>query len=402
MDKVRNIVFVIIAAVVFFAVLGYKGLDMLEVVEAPDNSTLEGRAYASVPALTAGTVAGGEFQNDAEAYLADHVPSRDSFMLANATWQRGVIKAANVPFGWPCYPTYFESGRIYIPECDAVSYVPTEWKKSKRKGLKKFAAALGTYADKHPETRFVLYLVPAYEAPAVNPAYDLVTDPMTAKKALAAMRDGLGAGARVKLLSDEFDDVESFYKHYFRTDHHWNIYGAVRAYNAIADSLGMGPFDVGDVDVLEGESYTGATSRWGLDVIKEPVFDSAHHFDSVTHVSDDGALSSADDHDAYWNLPKERRANEFYDQYYGNLEGGYLKGPGTGRCLLVCNSFGDAVQRIFAEQYSATRVERTLHPSHENEQIDLTVNDAIANHVVFVGSVNDYASFMKRNPHFFD
>ena len=57
---------------------------------------------------------------------------------------------------------------------------------------------------------------------------------------------------------------EIYYSEHFRTDHHWNSSGALRAFNEIADTVGIQkPNNLKQID-FEGEAFVGALARWGL------------------------------------------------------------------------------------------------------------------------------------------
>ena len=409
MAKMRNAVVLGGAAIVSCAALVTQLL-VAAGVEFPASTGigqswryLEGRASVEMPTLSLDAFASGELQDGIEGYAADALPFHDQAMLLNVGLQQtGIAQAASL-FGFDAFPTYYGSTRLYLPEQDAVTYQPfvhTEYHDQK---LAEYAAGIAGAAARHPEKRFVVYMVQGYQEPSVNPAYSSVSGAFLPAQAVEEVRELLADCPNVSVLTDSYDSLNDYYQEFFRSDHHWNIKGALRAYNTIAAELGLEVVDVGSLslhEVKDGYEFTGATSRWGRHMVSDEALDVDLDYACVTYEKD-GETHDGNDHSSFYDYAPEGIAYSFYDAYYNSIPDGVISGPGEGKALLISNSYGGAIQRQLATQFSQLERASALWPSYEGQNFEGLLRDYDADTVIFVANPTDYMTAAATLPDFF-
>lgn len=331
----------------------------------------------------------GELQHAVEAEVGNHIPAKAIALEQNAALQRAAIRASNLLRAWPCYPTYYGSTRIRLAG-DMLSYLPERKSDEVETRWVEFAEGLARVAASYPEKRFVVYVVGAYGEPAYDPAYVLVHDALQPDDCLRCLQSGIGGGSsNLTILTKSYEDAESYYDDFFRTDHHWNIVGALVAYGQIVDELDLPKVDAGQMVPIPNYRYTGATARWGLDLLSESVFDCENRFSNLTFIQSDGSRVSGDDHSAFWDAEPLRKPYAFYDAYYDSFgaESTIIGGVGDRRALLVSNSYRGALQRPLASSYAQLTVNSQLAGSMpETDTLRAQIERSQADDIIIVGN----------------
>ncbi len=303
-------------------------------------------------------------QEAVDTEIGNYIPGKAAAIITNAGMQRRAIACSNSLWQWSCYPTYFGSARLFIPGEDAVTYLPQRSNVGAEAAWRSFAEGVAQVAERHPDKRFVLYVAGGYQEPSVNPAYDLVTDPLVPSYCVDALRAVAGDVPNVSVLSYSYSSSEEYYRDFFRTDHHWNAFGAFRAYESIAEELGLSVVEPGGKREIPDYWFTGATARWGVDLLRERVSDCGNTFADLVAERPDGTKISGDDHSSFWDAPALGKRYQFYDTYYDNLGDCTITGGfGDRNALLVSNSYRGALQRPLASSYRSLSVNSQLHPA---------------------------------------
>lgn len=407
--RIRNIVFACVFALFLLGpginVAAGLVVDMPDWLTGKDSTQLSRSPNAGVKAyFSVDGAASGELQKAIDYKIGENAPLRTTALLSNAALQRSAVECSNVLFGWDVYPTHFQSRRLVVASSGAVTYVPEELEEEWLDSLESFADDLSALAGRFPDKRIVVYLVQGYETPAVNPAYDMVSSPKTGEAAAAMLAEGF-RGSDVVFCTNSYDSLESYYSEYFKTDHHWNHVGIERAYNTIANELGLPQFaDVGE-HAIEGYEYTGATARFGLDFVTESVSDTNHDFSHLVVTLASGATSPYN-HDAFYGRDDAGKKFSYYNSYYDFLpDTAMLSCSGkTGRALLFTDSYGAGILPYIAEQYGETQKLNQLRPSttftEDDRFADLLAADG-CDDVYLIASPNDIVAFMEICPDYF-
>lgn len=409
--KARNIILICLAALVVCSAIVTRllvavGVSFPEVTGIGQSwRALEGREAAAAPELSLDAFASGDFQSATDSYASDSLPFHDQAMLLNAQLQEVGISQAAALFGYDVYPTYFGSNRLYVASQDAVTYLPFTHTEYHDQKLAEYAQGIAKQAKAHPEKRFVVYVVQGFSEPAQDPAYDLVSNPFLPREGVEALRSALADCPNVSVLTDTYDSLDSYYEEFFRSDHHWNIKGALRAYNTIADALGLQTQDTSSLtlrQVCEGYTFIGATSRWGRHVVRDEAFDADIDYSGVTYTGEDGQTHDGNDHATFTGLDESEKAYSFYDEYYDNIPDGTLvHGTGTGSALLISNSYGGALTRQLATQFETLYKSVAVRAGHDETFSDL-LEWSDADTVIFVANPTDFMTAAAELPNFFN
>ncbi|MBR2834104.1 MAG: hypothetical protein IKE43_00105 [Coriobacteriales bacterium] len=389
-------------------------------------SYLDGGFKHGFPQVSAQTITSGEFQDNLELFLADHVPLRDNAVLAKSMTEHAIIGSMAFASSYDWYPTYFGSDTFYSDQYDALAPLPADFDPQINAGLSAFAENLTAYAQAHQDVNFYIYMVDQFAYSEANPLRDLEDDLPSTREFITLLQDGTAGLTNVHVTGIAYTDVGEYLQNYWRSDHHWNNKGALAAYNALA-LLASKPL-IEDVEFtnLEGIIFNGSTARYGRYPVDEIPFDST--FD-VSNLEMDiygelppseqamAAEKSPDEEKSTITTPQEIREaylnsdhdrfDAFYENYYGDVIDTLItnKAAGTeqGEALLVGDSYASAIQYYIAGQYETTYVtyelywESTDTPGEEPHTLDLHN----ARDVYFVANPADYASLLDRFPELF-
>lgn len=237
--------FNIFLTLLFCAFIGGMGVISL-LLPDKDFSELENRKLQKPPKLSLETLSSGEFMEDAEDYVADHILGRDFWVAAKAWSERLSGKKENEGVYFGAKDTLIN--RVNTPEQSKLD-----------KDMGYLDALVGNVS------------VPVY--------FGLIPS------AAEIWRDRLPKGAPTadeKAIIDQLyfstgastiDLYEALNAHrdediYYRTDHHWTSLGAFYGANALLEALGLEPLRLEDyqkttvTDQFYGTSFSTSGVRW--------------------------------------------------------------------------------------------------------------------------------------------
>ena len=395
-STIRNILFSMLFFVLVSSVIGVNVLDKFGLYSMPDRSYLEGRAYSPVPTVSAKSVLTGEFQDETEAYMSDHVVLRDSIMLTNAALQRNIIIAANTSFSYKAFPTHFNSDYVVLPEEGIICGGPKKVKTSTDAEMKHAAESWNTLFSSFPNIHWVFYMADRAETATVLSSHDYSSQ----VKDYDYLNNSLIGHliSEVDVIDGRCKNVEDYKKHYYKTDHHWQIDGAINAYNSIIPVLGFSPASFSDPIEVDTDSFYGASVRSGLcqldfwDTIRDVYFDM-----SGLHVKVNGEpieATTLNKGALDFNVRYEKR-HVFENMYaswfhidYGLIE---IENPSVkqGTLLIIGDSFTNAMERFFTKHYRTVYV---LDPRHYDETVSSFISARDIDDALVLVSTSSIAS----------
>ncbi len=351
-----------------------------------------------------------DLQHAIEDTVGNHVPVKAHALLGNASLQRTGIAASNALFSWPCYPTHFGSTTLYLPASDALSPLPDAASEEASVGLRSFAAGIVDAAQRHQDVRFCVLMVPGHRTPAVSPAYDLSSNPLTASWCFSILEEALAGQDNVLALTQEYSSEDAYYDEYFRTDHHWKASGALSAYRLVEDALGLKATSAigGERIPIENYRFFGSRTRTGLMMVSEDVFDTNSDF-SQLQVKEPEGDPYPYNHDRFLDDAGNGRQYRFHDSYYDFLpnktvfvnEGAPEDGP---KALVVTDSFGGDIEPMLALSYRETHVAFDLASNGYWEKaasFEQLVGEREYRDVFIVASPTDMISLVDDAPGYF-
>ena len=378
MKSIRNLTVLACVCVVLLAP-GASLIASLWRGSAP-NSALEGRGRPEMPAITLNGIAEGRVQAGLDAVLSFSAPHRDEALLAHAKWQRGLIRGAALVFGFDAMLTFYGSTLIHLRHLDQFMAMP---RKESPKFGRRLQRAAGLYTDvmrAHPRIRWFFAAADTLTISEAGPGRFLVNRHLGYNVFREHLLSALPPASVIDL---GYAGGEDIYSDFFRTDHHWRIQGAVRAYRRIAPVLGVEPLTFGPPAPVTAEEFFGSFARRGLATVRrgDAVFDVPYERTPL-RVELYGTQSVPD----FWldrgyiGLPykKESKYEDMYHgQFHDNIKQWRIinEHGGKGTLLIIGNSFGNCMERFFAEHY---REVHRLDPRH----LDITLADFLRSHHV--------------------
>ena len=332
MKKTRDIILIVLTV----GSLAVFGLLFMLLPKGADMSEEENRVLSSAPSFS--DILKSGFKEDLAAYIADRFPMRTTFVKAKAytellsgkTENNGVIFASD---------GYLISRTAAGPsaEADAAKKALDVLAYSENASVPVYFFLTGRTAD-----------VEAFRLPAL---YDTAGD----EALRLAVSGALGEKVDTRDLTEELRSAAERGEYvYYKTDHHWTVYGAEYAYRAIVDALGgkARSFDFTVVD----DGFLGTTySAAGL---------VSYDSDGIALVSYDGIgdlkvkayVRSADGYtesDIGFYDEDALSAKDKYKAYlYGNCAEVTVRGgEGRQKLLIIKDSYFNCLAPMLAADY---------------------------------------------------
>ncbi|MBQ8579410.1 MAG: hypothetical protein IJ448_01795 [Oscillospiraceae bacterium] len=296
-----------------------------------DFSELEKRELASSPVLNWESLTSGQFGEDAETFMADHMPGRNFFVGLNAYFE--------LLTGRQITKDYYLSG-------DRLFTAPVEWNQAQidlnLKYINKFAAAQNQPVDLIlvPSAGFIIgdtgFSKPYLDGEYIDAIYGL-TD------------ENIRCVDLVSLFKAEADPDSLYY----RTDHHWTSYGAYLAAAGYMGSLGRDfpakeAFSVETAQDFRGSAYSSA----GLWLVKgEPI----EMWSTGAPIKVEASTAPDVVHDGVFYTEKLQEADKYTVFLGGNQPLVRLKNEnnaGKGKILVIRDSYANCMGPFLAESYA--------------------------------------------------
>ena len=223
---------------------------------------------------------------------------------------------------------------------------------SETRTLPKNTAALEALCQRYPGKVNVM-LVPAASDiyPENVPAGAPLLDEDSYLDSLASTVQS--AGGRFVDVRQTLRDHKSNYI-YYRTDHHWTTLGAYYAYQQLCNELGLTPFDLSAHKALTAENFYGTHYSKARTPNAEP--DTITYYDlpnqlTIYNVTGPGQPTDGETTGLY-----DTAKLDVYDKYamflHGNNGLSRIKGDGTGRILVVKDSYANCFSPFLTANYA--------------------------------------------------
>ncbi len=381
----------------------------------PDTFIMEDRTRTRPPMPSLETIRDGKFQATMEKAVADLTPKRDNVLQINAALQRFFIESANGIFRFKTYHTYFESSRIYIPEHNALMIAPQKNNEPLISGTIAFCEGLKKLAKDLPEKRFIVCIRGGYYCTAVNPALDLISNPLLPEKWANTYREQLKDQENILFYTDvgQYDSLDEYFKYYYRTDHHWNMEGVNQSLETIYKELGEEPYDPVPLEPVPDYEWGGTLNKTGLyplfETVEKPAGDlfTNYKFKDLSGKKDLGNIN----HNLFYDANPLRKRYKFYGLYFDDGENNRIVNPNSSTekiALQVANSYGALSRFALAGHYrevvpfwhimgvSGTR------GLNEKTRLRELIKKHKADDIYFVATPINTSKLAVNFPHYFD
>jgi hypothetical protein len=301
------------------------------------------------------------FVNKFETAASDQFPLRLQIIQFSKGLERGIIKLA---YGFlpdkiiPADMTrdiYFDSNR------NQLIYVPSLFNETTQDFIDERIENYEDLIQAHPDKNFYLYYHEILENSKYHPLNPYFSE-ADKNQSFEYFENSLPDG----LVLEKFmlNGMEDHLKYYYRTDHHWNIYGVLRAYEDMYHMLAnnypdMSPIlEIEDIVEFPEIEFLGSLSRetlfpidgdeFWVEVVDFPAFEIIK---SGQKLSEHPRWAYFED--SYSTIPYTNHFNEFYGKVTDLIE--YTFTNGSDRNLLIIgSSFRNALDPLLGSHYHKT------------------------------------------------
>lgn len=294
----------------------------------------EKRLLAQAPGLTWRTLRTGKYGEALEEYLADQFPGRDGWVTVKTVTDRIAGKR--------------ESGGVWFADDGYLIEVHRSFDEAQ---TAKNLAALKGLQDALAERDIPLWVMP------VPTAGEILSDKLPAfapnadqKAVLQAARDaGLEVVDATGILEAHKDEAI-----YYRTDHHWTTLGAYYGYAAWKQAKGetAEPISAWQSEIL-CDNFLGTTYAKVNDPFAEPEVIEARYRTETHRVDYNDGWKRAD---SIYERSYLTGSNQYAVFLNGNQAATVVSGSGTGRCLILKDSYANCFAQFCVDEFAETHL----------------------------------------------
>ena len=371
MQKIRNIVLLVCASGLLCCTMGFKVLNKLNIPVPSalqtnvERSYLEGRPYTRLPSPSVDSFLSGDFQDNLESYTADALPLRETLLLGKASLQRLSISEMAALLGYDAYHTFFGSGYLHETEGNRLLAAPAKQSKKALNGLAASVDSINDFVASNPGYTYYFAMPYRSDVLGIGPLAGLVSEPLDAEFLQSRIFSRLSPDiTQIDLMPSSY---EKFKEDYFKTDHHWNIKGAYKAYCIINEAMGnaSSTLPCGELLMFPTAQFYGSEARSGLDTSVGPDMIEDYEF-ALPHyetwiygeLMPNGFAASTQ---AYIDgfQPDNPFVNLYADYWhadYGQIVFVNQDNKASKNLLIVADSFSNPMERMFLSSYSRVYV----------------------------------------------
>ena len=336
------------------------GLSLPTWLTVEDAYYLEGgRAWPKV--ADNATLAGfksGKFQRELEKEVGNHIPCKAMALLGNAALQREAILASNALFGWPVYPAFYGSEYMVSPSEGRMLEMAEKATEETLALAAKVADGIDEFSVEWPDKRFFVYMGASSSYVEGSPTSHLVSNPLSYGQIedVFKAQDGGFTWVNGNVSYGDFNDL------WYKSDHHWTVRGAYRAYLQIADAMGFGDEVLTPASIVELDDplFYGTFARRALN---DDYSDRLAYFEfedypelTVEIDGEQGGFEELINHEAYesgeFNANKfANHYGEFYHWDHGFFSIANAAAESEEELLIVSDSYSNCLEYLLASHF---------------------------------------------------
>lgn len=233
-NKVVSVVFILF-------LIGMNILNIL--IPNREFSEFENRVLAQFPSFKFKYLTSGRFTSKFEDYVTDQFALRDFWVAVKSDFERVSLKTIN--------------NGIYFGED---GYLLEDYSKPNEQ-LEKNIEAINKFSEKLPDMGVYFFAAPN-SVKIYEEKLPLFADPYNQLETIKAIKAGLNQNVN---FVDGYDLLRAKKQEYiyFKTDHHWTMRGAYYGYQALAEELGVEPYNIDDfmTEIITDEFYGSFYSK---------------------------------------------------------------------------------------------------------------------------------------------
>lgn len=170
-----------------------------------------------------------------------------------------------------------------------------------------------------------------------------------------------------------FENENEYFKYFYKTDHHYNAYGANKAY---CDILSMMNKSCINYNVKEVQTpYYGSMAKNALN---------KNVSDTLIDIDYKGKINLEKEIDNYKPRIKKETTNSFYDYYIGYFNGQFdeviINGNGSENLLIISDSLSWQIDYLIANEFNKTYIVNMRYGVWKDN--DLDINKYLKDHQI--------------------
>lgn len=179
--------------------------------------------------------------------------------------------------------------------------------------------------------------------------------------------------SNINITAMNVTDIETYKKYFYKTDHHWTIYGALDGYKDIMNMLGADTLNVDNIVTLKERKYYGSLAK---SIMNDELND---YITDMKIDLDYDVLVNGEKPDELFK-PRELkmdRSYKYYDYYvqyfngqYGNVIYDYHNEE-KDNLLIMSDSNAWQIDYLIAASYNKTHVINLRYDEYKNDSFDL-------------------------------
>ena len=179
--------------------------------------------------------------------------------------------------------------------------------------------------------------------------------------------------SNINITAMNIKDIETYKKYFYKTDHHWTIYGALDGYKDIMNMLDADVMDVDNIVTLKDRKYYGSLAK---SIMNGEVND---YITDIKVDLDYDVLVNGEKPDELFKPRKLKmdRDYKYYDYYvqyfngqYGNVIYDYHNEE-KDNLLIMSDSNAWQIDYLIAASYNKTHVINLRYDEYKNDSFDL-------------------------------
>lgn len=365
----------------------------------------------------------GDLQKNIEASVNEAVPGRYYALLSYSASQRSFIELSNAFFKYEAFPARYSAENSYIPENNALSGMPLHYSSQETRELFWVSDKIADLAKAYPEKHFCIIVADTSNTSSIQPSFRLMTEKISTADIASLLGKSCSGITNVTISANTYSDLGSYYDDFYTTDHHWNGWGALSAYNQAVRSIEseqqteIPSLEIDeDWEKIEGFEWlveNGSYSRTALMLLNEPVNEPKIPLDGVTVISN----TSQDGKDT--QLPKLINPNgidtmkynlasefSFYETWYGGGTNTVIVNQNSDSnksALVIGDSYASAFKWIAATKFAQiTSLPNFRGDTQQVTPIREILDSTNSDYIFLVASPQNYVKTAEKFPNYFD
>ncbi len=336
--KIKNIKNIVkYLPTVFFCLFIFAFMIVYFVLPKEEYSAQEKKKLSQFPELTAERLLNGDFQNDVDTYLSDHVAARNFFVGFSADYE--LLTGRNGSKG-----IYLGSDSYLFPK-------PTKDSET----LSQNAGYIKEFAD-YSEIPVYMTLIPSSgyinnsKLPANHEEYN-------DGELIDSFRNKLGDNITFIDVTEAFAQKASDEQLYYKTDHHWTTLGAYECYSLLGESMGYAPLNESDflkesISGFYGTSYS-KSALWSIPSDDIELWSNKNQSSGSVNVeiNDGGEIKTSNSYFFREQLENDDKYPVFLDGNHSLVKITNTNADG-GKLVVVKDSYAHAIVPFLSQNYS--------------------------------------------------